>query len=228
MTVGVEYVCLGLGANLGNREGNLRQACRDLAVVFKFDMFSKVYETTPWGVTNQPLFLNLCAVGRTDVDPPALLKYVKEIEEALGRTPTFRYGPRLIDIDILLYGGRIISTERLTVPHPHMTERAFVMIPLSEVAGSFRLPTTGDPICSLANRLVNQGVTPIEPQPPYPPKDLLLTLAEVPGAQRVFLSLPPSHMQAYLSWLDESKEPEIRAERCVQIREKVLEGNSHA
>jgi len=228
LTADVEYVCLGLGTNLGDRERNLRQACRELAAVFQFEMFSRVHETTPWGVTEQPLFLNLCVVGKTELDPHTLLKYLKEIEEALGRMPTFRYGPRLIDIDILLYGERMIVSEGLTVPHPHMTERAFVMIPLSEVAGSFRHPITGETINAMANRMDNQDVIPIEPQPPYPPRDLLLVLADAPGAQQAFLNLPPSHMQAYLSWLNEAKKPETRARRCAQVREKVLEGRTHA
>jgi len=227
MTADVEYVCLGLGTNLGERERNLRDACRELAAVFQFEMFSRVYETAPWGVTEQPQFLNLCVVGRTELEPLALLKTLKAIEAELGRTPTFRYGPRLIDMDILLYGGRVIDSESLTVPHPHMTERAFVMIPLNDIAASFRHPTTGEPIASLAKQVENQGVTPIEPQPPFPPRDLLLALAAVPGAQQAFLSLPPSHAREYLTWLTEARKPETRARRCLEITDRIKTGGRY-
>ncbi|MBI2856240.1 MAG: 2-amino-4-hydroxy-6-hydroxymethyldihydropteridine diphosphokinase [Chloroflexi bacterium] len=125
---------LGLGSNLGDREESLRRALRLLAQKAGIPAVSSVYETEPWGFANQPLFLNLVCAVETRMAPHVLLELCQEVESRLGRTPTFRYGPRTIDVDILLYGDCVMDTPRLQVPHPRMAQRAFVLVPLAEIA----------------------------------------------------------------------------------------------
>ncbi len=143
-------VYLGLGANLGDREANLCAARERLeASGVLIERCSSLYETEPWGVADQPRFLNAVCQGRTRLEPLALLAVVKRIERELGRELTVRYGPRPVDIDILLYGARLIATPELTVPHPHLRERAFVLVPLAEVAPTLRLPGDGHTVREL-------------------------------------------------------------------------------
>src|SRR5689334_21830232 len=131
MTCGTERVFLGLGSNLGDREENLRAALNRIegfegtALV----RVSSFRETPPWGVEDQPPFLNAVAEIRTSLEPDALLTAVKAIEVELGRTPTYRWGPRLIDLDLLVFGERRVTSDRLTLPHPHILERPFVWEP---------------------------------------------------------------------------------------------------
>jgi 2-amino-4-hydroxy-6-hydroxymethyldihydropteridine diphosphokinase len=127
-------IYLGLGSNLGDRMGNLKSAVEKLSKKVTINKISSVYETEPLYNTEQPMFLNAVIKGVTSLAPPELLSLVKGIESALGRQTGFRNGPRIIDIDILFYGDRIIQTEELTVPHPRITERAFVLVPLAEIA----------------------------------------------------------------------------------------------
>jgi len=130
---GVE-VYLGLGSNLGSKMGNLKSAVGRLSKKVTIKKNSSVYETEPEYYTEQPMFLNAVMKGVTALDPLELLSFVKGIESDLGRQPSFRNAPRIIDIDILFYGDRIIQTEELTIPHPRIAERAFVLVPLAEIA----------------------------------------------------------------------------------------------
>ncbi len=127
-------VYLGLGSNLGDRYGRLIDALEGLRSYVAVDSISSIYETEPWGYTDQPRFLNAVCGGETDLSPQELLKAVKMIELLGGREPTFRYGPRAIDIDILLYGEVVIDQENLSIPHAHLHERDFVLAPLNEIA----------------------------------------------------------------------------------------------
>ncbi len=127
-------VFLGTGSNLGDRLANLQKAIHALNDIAPIDQASRVYETQPWGFTDQPAFLNQALSATTDLDPFDLLDSIKMMENEIGRTPTFRYGPRIIDIDILFFDDLVLDEERLTIPHPHITERAFVMVPLHEIA----------------------------------------------------------------------------------------------
>lgn len=111
---------------------------------------SSVYRSDPIGFRDQPEFWNLVARLRTRLEPEPLLHTLKSIESELGRTATFHQGPREIDIDLLLYGDRVVDTPDLTVPHPRMMERAFVLAPLVELAPALRHPVTGE---SFAQRL---------------------------------------------------------------------------
>jgi 2-amino-4-hydroxy-6-hydroxymethyldihydropteridine pyrophosphokinase len=133
-------VFLGLGTNLGSRAENLTAAREQLAAKLRVLRASSVYETEPWGFREQPAFLNQVLHVETDLSPARLLRYLKRLEKQLGRTKSFRYGPRLIDIDILFYAQLVINTRRLQIPHPRLPERAFVLVPLAEIAPDFVHP----------------------------------------------------------------------------------------
>jgi 2-amino-4-hydroxy-6-hydroxymethyldihydropteridine diphosphokinase len=125
-----------MGSNLGDRLAYLTQAVRLLAdgEAARLVATSSVYETAPQGKTDQPAFLNIVVAVATDLEPEALLAHMLHAERHLKRVRTERWGPRTIDIDLLLYGGAHLDTPSLTVPHPRMGERAFVLIPLLEIA----------------------------------------------------------------------------------------------
>jgi 2-amino-4-hydroxy-6-hydroxymethyldihydropteridine diphosphokinase len=146
-------VYLGLGTNLGDRQANLRMAQRHLGTVVTVTGSSSIYQTQPWGFEDQPVFLNQVLAGRTVAAPDALLAAAKDIERRVGRQPSFHYGPRLIDIDILLYDQLQLRSDRLTLPHPHLTERAFVLIPLAELAPDLLIPGTPFTAAEWARRL---------------------------------------------------------------------------
>lgn len=136
-------VFLSLGANLGNRRANLRRAVTALRQILTVEAISPVYRTAPWGVTNQPHFFNLCLRAVTALAPLSLLAQLKAIETGLGRRPGQRWGPRLIDIDILFYNGLILQSDNLTIPHARLAERAFVLAPLADLAPGLVHPQTG-------------------------------------------------------------------------------------
>jgi dihydropteroate synthase/2-amino-4-hydroxy-6-hydroxymethyldihydropteridine diphosphokinase len=136
-------IYLSLGTNIGDRLQNMRRAVRRLGQTLTITAVSPVYETAPWGEIDQPDFLNLCLEARTEKSPRALLKFLKQTETDLGREPTFRWGPRLIDIDILTYDDQIITEDNLTIPHPGLVDRAFVLAPLHDIALDWIHPQTG-------------------------------------------------------------------------------------
>ncbi len=143
-------VFLGLGTNLGQRRDNLRRAVERLAPQVAVERLSSIYETEPAYVVDQPRFLNMALRGDTRLAPAALLRHLKAIERQVGRTPTVRYGPRVIDLDILLYGDEQIEEPGLTVPHARLTERAFVLVPLAEIAPDLIVPGQGQTVAALA------------------------------------------------------------------------------
>ncbi len=143
-------VALAIGGNLGDRVATLHEAVRRLAAGgVQIDAISSLYETPPWGYTAQPLFLNGAVIGRTTRGPLDLLVFVKQIEHDLGRQPSFPNAPRPVDIDIILYGDRVITEPGLTVPHPRLAERAFVLVPLAEIAADWSYPTLNKTIGEL-------------------------------------------------------------------------------
>jgi 2-amino-4-hydroxy-6-hydroxymethyldihydropteridine diphosphokinase len=127
-------VYLALGSNLGDRRANLVAAVAQLREQVAVEAISSLYETEPAYVLDQPRFLNAALCGRTTLAPIELLAFVKGIERALGRTAGPRYGPRLVDIDLLLYGDTVLDSPELSIPHPRMAERPFVLVPLAEIA----------------------------------------------------------------------------------------------
>ncbi len=146
-------VYLALGSNLGDRRANLAEALKQLQPHVILDVLSAVYETEAAYVTDQPNFYNMVLRGTTTLSPQTLLHRLKSIEQDLGRQQTIRYGPRPIDIDILLYGEMQLATPDLVIPHPRMTERAFVLIPLAEIAPDLIIPGQWETVKQLAERL---------------------------------------------------------------------------
>jgi 2-amino-4-hydroxy-6-hydroxymethyldihydropteridine diphosphokinase len=141
----------GLGSNLGRRAHMLADALGALNQRPGLELVatSSVYETDPVGVTDQPVFLNMVARFRCSLGPAELLEAVQEVERALKRIRTTRWGPRTIDVDVLLLGDLRVETETLTVPHPELTNRQFVLVPLAELAPDLPLPG-GSPAGELA------------------------------------------------------------------------------
>ena len=155
-------VYLGLGSNLGDRQANLDRALEFLSQRARMGEISSIYDTEPLGDSNQPRFLNLVCQAFTRLEPPALLALAKGIERKLGRVGKSGT-PRTIDIDILLYDDQVIDTPELVIPHPKMTERAFVLIPLDEIASDTVHPVTEKTMKELLQKATEkQGVLKLE------------------------------------------------------------------
>lgn len=145
-------VYIGIGSNLGNREENCLKAIRLMEEQgIKVVKRSSLYETEPWGVKDQPMFINMVIEAETELTPQELLKALKSIESSMGRTETKRWGPRLIDLDILFYNDMIINTPELRIPHPYIHERPFVLRPLGEIAPELEHPVLKKKIKELMN-----------------------------------------------------------------------------
>jgi 2-amino-4-hydroxy-6-hydroxymethyldihydropteridine diphosphokinase len=148
-------VWLSLGSNLGDRAGHLADALLRLNTVPQVSVqaVSSVHETQAMGEREQPAFLNLAAEIETELTPLELLKAVKEVETAMGRQPTYRWGPRVIDIDLILWGTHTCDTPVLTLPHREFRNRAFVLAPLAEIAPDAIDPVTGKSVAQLARQV---------------------------------------------------------------------------
>lgn len=145
-------VCLGLGANIGDRVATLRAAVVALGGHISVKRVSSVWDTAPLLVEDQPRFLNAALVGETTLDPFALLQVVKALETRLGRQPSRRYGPRAIDIDVLLYGAWQVDSMELVIPHPRLAERIFALAPLAEIAPDIQWPNVPLTVAELLAR----------------------------------------------------------------------------
>ena len=146
-------VYLALGSNLGDRHGHLIEALDRLQAQVTIDAISSIYQTEPWGYADQPRFLNAACSGTTSLSPRDLLAFVKSIEAEMKRAPTFQYGPRLIDIDVLLYAEAVIDAEDYQVPHPGLHQRDFVLAPLNEIAASVAHPVLHKAIAALCREV---------------------------------------------------------------------------
>ncbi len=151
-------VYLGLGANLGDRQRNLAVALRRLEPLVRIEAVSSLYETDPVGPQDQPPFLNAVCRAVTGLPPRGLLRHVKEVEREIGRRGGERWGPRPIDIDLLLYGEIVLDEDGLRVPHPELARRAFVLVPLAELDTGLRHPELDRTIASLAEEADRSGV----------------------------------------------------------------------
>ncbi|HEX5941539.1 MAG TPA: 2-amino-4-hydroxy-6-hydroxymethyldihydropteridine diphosphokinase, partial [Anaerolineales bacterium] len=147
-----------LGTNLGDRPANLKQAIASLTPQLEVKLKSQVYETPPWGVENQPKFLNQVIKAQTYLDPEPLLKHLKRLEVALGRIPSVPNGPRLIDIDILFYDDLVMDKPSIVIPHPRLQERGFVLLPLMEIAPNLVHPVSKKTVRELAELCSTEGI----------------------------------------------------------------------
>lgn len=148
-------VYIGAGSNIGERRDYLKAALKALESHDNINVTaqSSLYETEPVGLTDQPPFLNMVFEVKTTLEPSDLLDVVLDIENRFGRKRVIRWGPRTLDLDILLYNQDNVKTEALQVPHPRLQERAFVLIPLQELAPAQHVPTLGQTVGELAGQL---------------------------------------------------------------------------
>ncbi|MFD2628029.1 2-amino-4-hydroxy-6-hydroxymethyldihydropteridine diphosphokinase [Oceanobacillus kapialis] len=157
-------VFLALGTNIEPRERYLKDALRllDAYSEITIDQVSSIYETAPVGYTDQADFLNMVVQVHTSFSSERLLGTCQEIEKQLGRKRDIRFGPRTIDLDILLYNQENIKTEQLIIPHPRMHERAFVLIPLREIAPTAMIPSLGKRVGELINELPETDIKDVQ------------------------------------------------------------------
>ena len=146
-------VYLALGTNLGDKKGNLRMAIDCLSDFISDIKQSAFYESAPMYVENQPSFVNMVISGQTELAPIELLDRLKDLEEEIGRRPTFRNGPRVIDLDILYHGDHLMTTECLSIPHISIEEREFVLLPLMDLCPERMDERTGKTIQAMTDNL---------------------------------------------------------------------------
>lgn len=156
-------IYISLGTNQGDRTANLELAVANLPPAVIPLRLSQIYETPPWGYLDQPLFLNQVVEAKTDLEPRQLLTYLKDIELRLGRKATFRYGPRLIDLDILFYDDLTWESSDLTIPHPHLAQRAFVLVPMAELAPDMRHPIFGKTVSEMLAEIDSHDIARYSP-----------------------------------------------------------------
>mgnify|MGYP005833218043 FL=1 len=225
----LKRVFLALGSNLGDRLQNLRQAIFSLPPSVLPLRASLVYETPPWGIEDQPRFLNMVIETATTLQPLELLHYLKSQEKQMGRREGVRYGPRLIDMDILFYEEEVFSEEQLQIPHPRLHERAFVLLPLHDLIPDFLHPLLKKSITVLLKNTDLNGIIP-QTLPggfqllPYDgwynlPADIRAGLENSAAAAAIFYGLPQSHRQRWVNHVQEARRPETRRQRI----EKMIE-----
>jgi 2-amino-4-hydroxy-6-hydroxymethyldihydropteridine diphosphokinase len=151
-------VYIGAGSNLGDRQAYMERAASLMGDILEVLRTSPAYETAPWGYLDQGYFLNQVFEALTDLEPHDLLIGLKKIERSMGRNPRFRNGPRLIDLDILFYDRLIFKTPTLEIPHSHISERAFILVPLADLIPDFIHPVLQQSISDLLAKVDQSGV----------------------------------------------------------------------
>ena len=155
----MSIVYIGIGSNLGDREKNCSRSIDLLeknGIVIR--QRSSLYETIPWGLRDQPLFLNMVIKAETELKPQELLELLKNVEIEVGREKSSRWGPRTIDLDILLYDDIILNEDNLIIPHPYLHKRDFVLIPICEIAPDLRHPVLQSTMGELLQMVRNKSV----------------------------------------------------------------------
>ena len=149
---------LGLGSNMGAKKDNIENAIKAIDAIngIRVTRISSLYETAPWGKIDQEGFINAAVEIVTSLTPGVLLKRLQEVEIKMGRQRSEKWGPRIIDIDILLFGDEVLEGRNLTVPHPHMRDRLFVLIPLEEINSAIRFPDDGMDIKEVLIRVIDR------------------------------------------------------------------------
>ena len=234
-------VYLALGSNLGDRRGNLAAALQQLREVVTIETVSSVYETEPVGYFEQPRFLNIACCGKTALSAQDLLHYTQTIEVAIGRQPTLRNGPRPIDIDILLFDDLHTHDDSLTIPHPRMNERAFVLVPLAEISPNVVDPITGQTARELLEHVSQEGVTRLAPnlritldrdiQNGTPGVHVRLGRAGVVGVRKSLLIGDAEHQQWFDATFDlyadlNKERAGVHMSRFSDVLEEILEENA--
>jgi 2-amino-4-hydroxy-6-hydroxymethyldihydropteridine diphosphokinase len=161
---------IALGSNLGDSRPVLASALERLAALAntQLTVCSSLYKTAPVGPP-QPDYLNACAILQTHLSPHALMQSLLAIEADFGRIRQERWGPRILDLDLILYADWVIQDPDLQLPHPRFRERAFVLVPLAEIAPTWIDPVTGQSMAELCRHLDGQGVEQLPPSPPFSP-----------------------------------------------------------
>ncbi len=234
-------IYLALGSNLGDRRGHLAAALQRLRAFIDIQTVSSVYETEPVGYLEQPRFLNLVCSGKTSLAPQEVLHALKAIETSLGRQPTFRNGPRPIDIDILFYDALILAEKELSIPHPRIAERAFVLTPLAEIAPELVDPLSKRTIQQLANAVIQEGIHKLAPnlrislehdiQSGSPTVHVRLGRAGVVGVRKALLLGDEDHQQWFDATFDlyadlEATQAGVHMSRFSDALEEVLEATA--
>ena len=150
-------VFIGIGTNIGGRYGNIAKAIELISKIAIIDRISSIYETEPEGYKDQPYFLNSVIKIKTNLEPEALLACLQNIEKEMGRKPSFKDAPRVIDLDILIYGDVVLNKPDLQIPHPRLHERSFVLVPLVEIAPELEHPILHNNIIQLIQNLDSPG-----------------------------------------------------------------------
>ena len=146
-------VYLALGSNIGDSRANITEAIRLLGSAVQQIKHAPLYTSKAVGYADQPDFLNTAISGQTDLSPEALLEFMGKVEQQIGRTKSFRNGPREIDIDIIFYGNQVLKTSKLTLPHPRFQDRDFVLQPLCDLDPSLTDPASGQTVEQLLNKI---------------------------------------------------------------------------
>jgi 2-amino-4-hydroxy-6-hydroxymethyldihydropteridine diphosphokinase len=158
MTAPGSLIAIGLGSNLGARESRLAEAIRSLVMVISQIRVGRLYESAPLGGDEQPRYLNSALVGRTHLPAEPLLAVLKFLERRAGRVHGPRWGPRTLDLDLLLYGTELAARPELSLPHPGLRTRAFVLAPLADIAPSLAIPPDGATVAALLARLGSEDL----------------------------------------------------------------------